>query len=130
MKESNERSEEYEAMRILLASMPGMLMEMIAQIVAREPEFVIVGAITECPDLTAAMQRSQADLAIVGESCLAEADVKSVLSWSYPAKVMTITEDGQCATLNELRPHRETLVDISAASLVAAIRASSQPCND
>jgi hypothetical protein len=113
--------------RILLASMPGMLMEMIAQIIVREPEFVIVGAIAECSDLTSAVRRSQADLLIVGESSLAEADVMGVLSSSYPAKILTITENGQCATLNELRSYREALVDLSAADLIAAIRTAMGP---
>ena len=113
--------------RILLASMPAMLMEMIAQIIAREPEFVVVGAIAECPDLASAVRRSHANLVIVGQLSLAEANVQAVLSSSYPAKILTITENGQCATLHELRPHREMLVNISAASLVAAIRAAIGP---
>jgi hypothetical protein len=104
-----------------------MLMEMIAQIIAKEPEFVVVGAIAECSDLTSAVQRSQADLLIVGQLSLAEADVMAVLSSSYPAKILTITENGQCGTLNELRPHRETLVDISATDLIAAIRTAIGP---
>ena len=113
--------------RILLASMPVMLMEMIAQIIAREPEFVVVGAIAECPDLASAVRRSHADLVIVGQLSLAEANVPAVLSSSYPAKILTIAENGQCATVHELRPHREMLVDVSAASLVAAIRAAIGP---
>jgi DNA-binding NarL/FixJ family response regulator len=113
--------------RILLASMPPMLMEMIVQIIVREPDFMVVGEIAECPDLTSAARRCQADLLIVGESSLAERDVTEVLSSSYPAKIITITENGHCATLNELRPHRETLVDVSAARLVAAIRTAIAP---
>ena len=102
-------------------------MEMIARIIAREPEFVIVGAIAECSDLPSAVRRSRADLLIVGQPSLAEADVTAVLSLSYPAKILTITENGQCGALYELRPHRETLVDISAASLIAAIRTAIGP---
>lgn len=113
--------------RILLASMPTMLMEMIVQIIAREPEFMVVGEIAECPDLTAAARQCRADLLIVGESSLAERDVTKVLSSSYPAKIITIAENGHCATLNELRPHRETLVDVSAARLIAAIRSAIAP---
>jgi hypothetical protein len=113
--------------RILLASMPTMLMEMIVQIIAREPEFMIVGEIAECPDLASAMRHCGAGLLIVGESSLTEADVTAVLSSSYPAKIITITENGHCATLNELRPHRETLVDVSAARLIAAIRTAIGP---
>lgn len=110
-------------LRILLASMPRMLIEMITQIIAKEPEFVIVGAISECSDLTSAVRRSQADLLIVGQLSFAEAiNITAVLSSSYPTKIITITESGQCGALHELRPHREALVDISAASLVAAIR--------
>jgi hypothetical protein len=116
-----------EPFRILIASMPEMLMEMIAQIIAREPDFVIVGEIAECSDLTSAVRRSHADLVIVGQLSLAEANVPAVLSSSYPAKILTITENGRCATLNELRPHREIFVDISAAGLVAAIRTAIGP---
>ena len=93
--------------RILLASMPAMLMEMIAQIIAREPELLVVGAIAECPDLASAVRRSHADLVIVGQLSLAEANVLAVVSSSYPAKILTTTENDQCATLHELRPHRE-----------------------
>ena len=114
--------------RILLASMPRMLIEMITQIIANEPDFVIVGAIPECSDLTSAVRRSKADLLIVGQLSLAEAaDVTAVLSSSYPAKILTIAENGQCGTLHELRPHCKTLADISAASLVAAIRTAIGP---
>ena len=114
--------------RILLASMPRMLIEMITRIIAKEPEFVIVGAISECSDLTAAARRSQADLLIVGQRSFAEAiDITAVLSSSYPTRILTITESGHCGALHELRPHHETLVDISAASLVAAIRTAIGP---
>jgi DNA-binding NarL/FixJ family response regulator len=113
--------------RILLASMPAMLMEMIVQIIAREPEFTIVGEFAECPDLKSAMRRSRADLVIVGESFLAGRDVTAVLSSSYPVKIITIAEDGHCATLNELKPHRETLADVSATRLIAAIRTAIIP---
>jgi DNA-binding NarL/FixJ family response regulator len=116
-----------EPFRILIVSMPEMLMEMIAQIIAREPEFVIVGEIAECPDLTSAVRRSHADLVIVGQLSLAGANVPAALSSNYPAKILTITENGRNATLNELRPHREVLVDISAVSLVAAIRTAIGP---
>ena len=116
----NAKGRNMKPFRILLASMPRMLIEMITQIIAKEPEFVIVGAISKCSDLTSAVRRSQADLLIVGQLSLAEA--RDLLSSSYPAKILTITENGQCGTLHELRPHCETLVDISAASLVAAIR--------
>jgi hypothetical protein len=113
--------------RILLASMPMMLMEMVAGIIEREPEFVIVGTIAECSDLTSAVRRSQADLLIIGQSSLTETDLTAVLSSSYPAKILAITENGQGGTLNELRPHRETFVDISAASIIAAIRTAIGP---
>jgi len=43
------------------------------------------------------------------------------------AKIITIAENGHCATLNELRPHRETLADVSAARLIAAIRSAIAP---
>jgi hypothetical protein len=114
--------------RILLASMPRMLLEMITQIIAKEPEFVIVGAIPECSDLTSAMRRSKVDLLIVGQLSLAEAtNITAILSSSYPAKILTIAESGQCGALHELRPHCETIVDISAASLIAAIRTAIRP---
>jgi len=101
---------------------------MVTQIIANEPDLVIVGAIPECSDLTSAVRRSQADLLIVGQLSMAEAaDVSAVLSSSYPAKILTIAENGQCGTLHELRPHCETLADISAASLVAAIRTAMGP---
>jgi hypothetical protein len=114
--------------RILLASMPRMLIEMIARILANEPDFVIVGAIPECSDLTSAVRRSQADLLIVGQSSLPEAaDVTAVLSSSYPGKILTVAENGRCGTLHELTPHCETLADISATSLIAAIRRAIGP---
>ena len=113
--------------RILLASMPAILMEMIVQIIGKEPDFMIVGEIAGCSDLTSAVRRYQADLLIVGESSLAAVDVTAALSSNYPTKIITITENGHCATLNELRPHRETLVDVSAARLIAAIRTAIGP---
>ena len=116
-----------EPFRILLASMPRMLMEMIGQIIAREPEFVVVGAIAECTDLTSAVKRSRADLLIVEQSSVTEADVGAVLSSSYPTKILTISENGEGGALNELRPHREALLHISSASLIAAIRAAIGP---
>ena len=116
-----------EPFRILLASMPGMLMEMIARIIASEPDFLIVGEIAVCSDLTSAMRNCRADLLIVGESSLAEAEITAALSSSYPAKIITITENGHCATLNELRRHRKTLVDVSADRLIASIRAAISP---
>jgi hypothetical protein len=105
-----------------------MLMEMIARSIPREPEFRIIGAIAECSDLTSTVRHHHADLLIVGQPSLVEADVTALLSSSYPypARILTISETAQSAKLYELRPYRETFPDISVASLTAAIRAAAR----
>ena len=114
--------------RILLASMPPMLMEMIAaQIRANAPEFVTVGAIAECSDLASAIRHFQADLLIVAKSSLAEADASGVLSSSYPAKILAISEDCQDATLYSLT-HREKFVDVSIGLIDAMRTAIGREC--
>lgn len=111
--------------RILLASMPRMLLDMLAEIIATEPQFSIVGALAERSDLTSVVRRTQADLVIVGQSSIEEdVDPLLVLASIYPAKLLAIMENGQDGVLHELRLHREPVAELSTAALVARIWAA------
>jgi len=113
--------------RILLADMPAMLLDIVAGIVAAEPDLTVVDMLADSTDLTAAVERTRADVVVTQQtSSTQEADQIALLLPERRLKIIALTDNGRQGVLYELRPHRASLGDMSADRLVAAIRAAAR----
>lgn len=110
--------------RILLADMPAMLMEIVAEILAAEPDLTVVEMLADSPDLKDAIKRTQAEVVVTQQiSSIHESGNIARLLPDHRLKIIALTDNGRQGVLYELRPHRAPLGDMSADRLVAAIRA-------
>ena len=108
--------------RILLAGMPPLLLDIIRHVVAAEADMTVVGRLDD-GDLLAATQRARADVILIGEKAKDGRESYDRLLMKQPGlKVLTIADDGKSGSLYELRPQRIPLGEISAEVLRAAIR--------
>jgi DNA-binding NarL/FixJ family response regulator len=111
--------------RILLAGMPRMLLDMITDIVALHAEMMVAGRMQDTVDLRAAVKKTRADVVILNEPAIGPPQDHRELLYSRPRLgVLSITSDGRQFFLNKLRPVRTALGEISPESLVQAIRSS------
>jgi chemotaxis response regulator CheB len=104
-----------------------MMLDIICEIVASQPEFAVVDKMTAHTDLARAVRRSRADLVIVQHTGdLDDAGEELLLSMQRPVPIIGISGDGHSGVLYKLRPHRVPLGKMGADGLVAAIRAAAQ----
>lgn len=113
--------------RILLAGMPRMLLDMITDIVALHAEMMIAGRMQDTADLRAAVKKARADIVILNEPAIGPPPNYEELLYSRPhLGVLSITSDGRQFFLHKLRPVRTALGEVSPDSLVQAIQSSAQ----
>lgn len=108
--------------RVLLARMPKLMLDILQHVVEPEPDMVVVGVIRD-GDLSTAIRRMRADVLVVGEDPQDARVLYVQLLRRHPhIKVLAIAESGKRGSLYELRPRRIPLANISARSFAAAIR--------
>ena len=113
--------------RILLAGMPGILLDMITDIVAPHAEMMVAGKMQDTADIRAAVKKTRADVVILNEPAIGPSQNYQELLYSRPhLRVLSITSDGRHFFLHKLRPVRAALGEVSPESLVQAIRSSAQ----
>ena len=96
--------------RILLAGMPRMLLDMVTDIVAMHPEMMVSGKLQDTADLRTAVRKARADVVVLREPAGREREVHLKLLYSRPhLNVLSITNDGHRFFLHELRPFRAPL---------------------
>jgi DNA-binding NarL/FixJ family response regulator len=111
--------------RILLAGMPPMLLDMITDIVALHAGMMVAGTMQDTTDLRAAVRRTRADVVILNEPATGAPQDRQELLYSRPhLGVLSITSDGRQFFLHKLRPVRTALGEVSPDSLVQAIQSS------
>ena len=122
--------------RVLLASPPGMLRDIVESAVTAESDMRLVG------DFGGREESSLGIASLIAEAVEAQApdvvivdrvDGRSMrlldgLLYDHPRlAVLAVTRDGRGALLRVMRPHDEVIRDVSPAGLVAAIRRSRRP---
>jgi hypothetical protein len=118
-----EKEDSLRHIRVLLARMPRMLLDILSHVVASEPDMVVVGWVKDDEDLLAATRRARANVILVGQAVEDEQEKYASLLWARPRlKVVAIAGDGKTGLLYELRPQRVPLGEISADALRNAIR--------
>jgi DNA-binding NarL/FixJ family response regulator len=120
-----ERSHE---IRVLLAEMPRMLIDIVKSIIASQLDFALAGEISGQERLLQAAIAKRADVIVVGALMTTEtSDYRDLLYRRPRTKIIAIAADGRHALLHELQPHVTPLDEVSPASLIAAIRGASHP---
>lgn len=111
-------------MRILLAGMSKMLANVITAALEQSPEMIIAGVTSEGDDLVASIRLAQADAVVmqVAEPSAA-LRYRNLLFNSPTLKVIAIASDGKGGFVHELRPCSTQLMELSAATLLEALRA-------
>ena len=113
--------------RVLLAGMPTLMLDILHHVVEAEHDMAIVGTVDN-GGLPIAVQRTRADVVVVGHEAQRERDLYLSLLLRRPQlKVLAIAEDGKSGSVYELRPRRLRLGKISARSLAKAIRGRARP---
>lgn len=107
-----------ERTRILLADMPRMLFDIVAEVLHGQPDMEVVEA--EPGSVLELAGRARADVVIMGAD---DPTIASELLAAHPrVKLLAVTgADGEC-WLYELRPQRISLGEVSPTSLVDEIR--------
>lgn len=100
---------------IVLLGMPTMLREIVRTVIEEAPEMDVI-AVLPSGDLRQALDLDP-DVLISGGD---EAD--AFLKERCAARAIAISDDGRTATLCEMRPHRESLAELSAERLAEVIR--------
>ena len=114
--------------RILLSEMAPMLLDIVANIVAAQPDMDIVEGVESETDLLKAVEFSDADVVILSRRTPVQGEFDGLLHSRSCLKVIEIEGEGRCGSLYELRPHRVPLGEMSPAGLLDAIRISVRHC--
>jgi hypothetical protein len=112
-----------ERARVILAGLPRLLDEIVAAAVAAEDDLVLTGSVRDARSLSDGSV--DADVLITGEN--EPGAVLPLLERQPRLKVLAVAHDGESAWLYELRPVLVPMGHLSPASLVAAVRALTEP---
>jgi DNA-binding NarL/FixJ family response regulator len=108
--------------RIALIDMPRLLSEIVERVLADVKEAKIVAKLNESANLTVALNDARADLAITCASAVDEPDLIKLVRARPQMKTLAAVGDGEHAVLYDLAPRRTPLGELSATTLLAAIR--------
>src|SRR4051794_27605359 len=103
--------------------MSRMMIEMIEHFLASQPDLTIAVRISGAAGLCSPKLRN-VDVVISGTPAEASSGKEmNPLCRQRPRKLLTIGQDGKRGVMCVLRPHRTVIDELSADSLIAAIRA-------
>jgi DNA-binding NarL/FixJ family response regulator len=108
--------------RVVLIDMSPLLREIVRETLAREPDLDVVAEHEADVDVREAVDRADADFVIVGSDATANAGVRSLVGKGARLRALELYADGRESVLYELRPHRVSLGEISAETLLRTIR--------
>ncbi len=112
--------------RVVLASMPAMLTEIIEDLVAGEDDMQVVAKAPQSSDVLCLARRLDARVVIVREDHGSPHDPGDELMASEKVRVLAIASDGKTGRLYRLQPRGEALGELSGEGLLAAVRAAAR----
>jgi chemotaxis response regulator CheB len=105
-------------MRILVIDMPGIMLGIIEDTIASEPDL----------QLLQARSHAEPDVVIIGTPKSDDPDAAEAALARWPrCRVLMVATSGRHAVMYELRPLRRELGELSPADLVSAIRSRRPP---
>ena len=112
-------------MRILLVGTSKMLTNIITAALQQSPDMVIVGVANERASLARRIRATRAEAVIMQVVEPGDFEHFRPLPVSFPTlRVIGITGDGQSGFVHELHPRSMQLVELSTATLLAALQGS------
>jgi DNA-binding NarL/FixJ family response regulator len=111
-----------ERTRIVLIDMSPLMREIVREVIAHEPDLQIV-AEHEVADVETAVERTRADFVILGPDAASDERVRALIGAGLGLRALEVQSDGKESVLYELRPHRVSLGEISADTILRTIRA-------
>lgn len=113
--------------RVLLGDMPRILRELIDGAIAETADMTVVGAVDSRERVASSLERTMADVLIIGApDDAASVQLQSLLYMRPRLRLVTIGHDGRSTALHQLRPFTVSLGDVSPDVLLDAIRASAR----
>jgi hypothetical protein len=123
-----ERTARLKPIRILLAGMPRMLVDIVKDVIASHEDIDVAGEIEGHTGLLAAAMQTQADVVVLREAAGGASEIYHELLRGCPKlKILAITADGRRGFLHRLQPRVVALGELSSSSLIDAIRNASAP---
>jgi hypothetical protein len=108
--------------RVLLMNMPTLLFDMLRGIIVSIEDMHIVGETITRAGIFRAAAAARADVVILSDEDGSPDNCYEALYRRPRLKIFAISADGRLGSLYELRPRVKAIGDISAESLIAAIR--------
>jgi hypothetical protein len=102
-----------------------MLADIVRGVIASEADFQLVGEVGETSALARVVSAGGVDVLVLGGS-LSPAGAMHLLYQAPRLKIITIDSDGHSGAVHEFRLRRGKLHEISATTLVAAIRSAAK----
>jgi DNA-binding NarL/FixJ family response regulator len=109
--------------RILISDVPGMLRDIIEEILDAQKDMIVVGDVSGDVALAEAAARTRADFVIRGQGH-DDPEVEALLAARPGLKVLSVEGDGRLSYLSELRPRVSPLGELSPQTLLDSIRAA------
>jgi DNA-binding NarL/FixJ family response regulator len=110
-------------MRVVLAGMTNLLLQIVAGVVTQWPESQVVGSVDRIEDAATKVRSSGADVLMMPASERPDREAIWPLLRQFPQlKVVTIATNGDGGAVYELQPVAQALPELSAAALGAALR--------
>jgi DNA-binding NarL/FixJ family response regulator len=119
MAEDRRRTVQVAPIRILLAAMPPLVLDMIEQTVREQPDMAVVAVVATRADIEGAMRAADAQFVIVGSGGRSEVATLNILDRHPNVRVIEIQEDTGRAYLCERLGS-----DMAFGDVVEAIRRS------
>jgi chemotaxis response regulator CheB len=108
--------------RVLPMNIPKLLFDLIKGIIVSSEDLHIVGEPMKGAGILRAAAATKADVIILSDKDMSADNCYCVLYRQPRLKIFAISTNGRRGSLYELRPRAKTLRDLSAESLIAAIR--------
>jgi hypothetical protein len=110
--------------RVLLMDMPRLLSDMIRGIISSGDSMSVVRAGVPQDAVLGAASKMRADVVIVGNADMSTEHCCELLYRRPRLKIIAISTDGRDGLVYELHPRVQAIGDISADSLIAAIKSA------
>lgn len=113
--------------RVVLGAMPTLLRDIVRETLAGRPDFEVLAEVTEGDEISQAVQRTRADVAVVGITPRDDPDdrrsLPSELLAAHPQlRLIALTTDGRTGYAYQLQPYEAAIVEISPESLLEAMK--------
>lgn len=114
--------------RVLFASLPGMLSDIIREAVEGQPDLRITEVHDTLDDLVEAVARTGPQVLVVGSvgAELPRECLRAMFERPHP-NTLTVSLDGRRTTAYRLRPHGVVRENLTAAGVVEAIQELGEP---